>query len=204
MNRIRIIRMSLTAVAVVFIAMLATLFIFPTRDTQAESREIVSRARQTYFNFAYDDQKLAAGEGAEITSAEMSMLDQINPRTGLKFTESEIRRLSLLRHKFPGNELIPRVKTPDELRKDREVEETMREIAVRFNSGGASRTDIDGYFDRKTKLLSDWVQLLELVVNEEDWSPQVRGKYARMLAHTEKMRAHLESQRTTMLKRNGF
>ncbi len=194
----------LTAGSVLGVFVLSLLFIFPTKDTQEGSRMVVKDMQRSVYNLAYDDELLSRSEGVQLGDQDLVMLDEMNPRTGTKFTEAEVKRLKLLREKFPENELIPHVKSREEIRREEIRDAAMKEMADRFNAGHAARADIDGYFDRKQKLLKDWRQLLELVVNEENWSPDVRGKYKQMLANTEKMSARLEKQRSTMLVRNGF
>lgn len=193
-----------TAAGALGILVLSLLFIFPTKDTQEGSRIVMQDVERSVYNIAYDDERLSRSEGVTLADADLIMLDEMNPRTGTKFTEAEVKRIKLLRDKFPDNELVPHVKSREEIRRDEIRDAAMKEMADRFNAGRASRADIDGYFDRKQKLLKDWRQLLELVVNEENWSPDVRSKYKQMLANTEKMSARIEKQRSTMLVRNGF
>ena len=185
------------------IAVLCILFVFPTKDTQSESRAAIERAQVSLANLVYNNAALSDPD-TSLDAEEAEMLNMINPKSGQNFTEAELKRLKHLRTKFPDNLLIPGPKSEEQIQHQKQTDAQLEQMAARFNAGNASRGDIDGYFDHKNALLDDWVELLDVVVNQENWSPDVRDKYARMLKNTEKIRQRNEKQRKAMLERNGF
>ncbi len=201
--QVRMIQFSFYAILALGTVLLAVLFIFPTKDTHEETMQAARAVEDTVAGLVYADELLLAGEGAELDGTDMTMLDATNQKTGRTFTEDEVRRLKVLRERFPTNSLIPRPKSAAELRAEADAAKQLGEMEARLARKTASRADIETYYDRKLRTLQDWEQLLEYVVHEENWSPAVKDRHARMLAFTPKLRERIEKQRGRSLALNG-
>lgn len=200
----KMITLSMITILSLGTVILSLLFVFPTKDTREETRMVYNAMRESYNALAYDDRSLAGGADVSLDGEDLKLLNVRNGRSGANFTEEEIRRLKVLRTRFPENRLIPRVKSEEERRKEAAEVAQLEAMKKRFARKTASRADIDVYFDRQLDTVNDWVQLLEFVVQDENWSPGIKEKYSLMLAHAPRLRDRIEKQRNQMLELNGF
>lgn len=198
-----ILRTMVATVMVLATLILAILFIFPTRDTKEESRAAYRGLQKSVFALAYDDSELVGAAGVVLDENDYKLMQQRNPDTGQHYTETEVRRLKLLRQKFPDNQLIPRFRTPEELERLAERNARLARIEQAFSRKRGTPEEINEYFNAKQSALRDWRQLLEFVVHDENWSPAIRDKYARMLGETKRIEKRIEGYRGRTLALNS-
>ena len=184
------------------ILVLAVLFIFPTRDTKEESQAAFRGIRDSVYELAYDDARLSNMEHVVLDEADFRLMQIKNKDTGQAFTEAEVRRLKHLRRRFPQNRLIPRFKTAEEIAREAEEQARLKRIEHAFSRRTATAGEVREYYAAQSQSLRDWKELLEYVVDEEKWSPQVRQKYALMLKETERIGTRIERQRERTLALN--
>lgn len=194
---------SFFAIVVLGTVIMALLFIFPTKDTREETMAAFGAMEGAFNGVLYDDRELASGAAVRLEDDDLRLMDKRNRRSGAQFTEEEVRRLKVLRTRFPENSLIPRTRSPEEERSLAAEVAQLDTIKKQFSRKAGARKDIDLYFDRQIRTLEDWIQLLEFVVHDENWSPKVKDKYERMLANAPRLRARIEKQRAQILELNG-
>lgn len=129
----------------------------------------------------------------------------INPSSGSKFTDSQMAMFGKLRKKFPGNSLIPSLKTPDE--KQAEVDNRREMFAMQslIAQGNATSEDVTKYYDFQMKTYKDRSELLTHVFKTrgDKMSDEIKEQYEKVNKINAKQLKLLEEQRQRALSRNG-
>jgi len=128
-----------------------------------------------------------------------------NPRTGRPFSNKMMRRFDALRKIFPNNSLIPRKKTAEEIKLEREYKRKMFGVYPLMVQGRAAPEQINQYFDYKTKPIKDRIELLSHITKKYrgKMSPEFAKKYEKVLNVSQKALDRIENRRKKALEKAG-
>jgi len=112
----------------------------------------------------------------------------LNPETGRPFSDEVTNQFERLRTWFPGNSLIPRRMTRDELAEENERQKRRQQLADSVQSGKASKEQVHEYYNARIKTAQDTLQLLEFVLKlpPDAMEPQARTMLTELRQSTER------------------
>ncbi|MBI3396764.1 MAG: hypothetical protein HY042_13080, partial [Spirochaetia bacterium] len=121
----------------------------------------------------------------------------INPQTGQPYPDSVMKQFDDLRKKFPGNDIIPRRKSPEETKKEETDRQNVFAVQSLVAQGRASQAQIDQFYDYQTKPIKDRLELLDYVLKEQGSSmaPDVKEQYDKILQMNKQQLTALDEAR---------
>ena len=126
----------------------------------------------------------------------------INPKTGIRYTNSQMDRFDRLRKKFPNNSIIPRRKSAKEILLDTNRKKRIKEIRLKIAKGQANRKEINLYYDYRKKSIKDRIELMEFVFSKhkEIMDSKTKKQYKKVLKMNYRTLKELEKSRKKDLK----
>ncbi len=133
---------------------------------------------------------------ADADSSEFgSLAFERNALTNEAYTPEQIERIEYLAGQFPDNVLIPRPEgDPERQRREEEARRAQR-LQERITAGEADTGDVGEYFEYRTTVLDDRLELIDFVLAEDQWPEEVRRRYVSMREYNKEARERLEDQR---------
>ncbi len=129
----------------------------------------------------------------------------VNPQTGTPYTDAMMKQFDKLHEKFPGNSIIPTRKTPEMVEQERLEKLELNEIRARMNTGNASAGDVNQYYDSKTKMVKDRLELINYVMESQGdkMSDDIREQYKKVLEMNNKQLDSYNKSRERDLKKSS-
>jgi hypothetical protein len=108
----------------------------------------------------------------------------VNPETGRPYSDQVMEQFSELRKKFPNNSIIPRRRSPEDVRKEEADRAEIYGMQTRIFQNKASPEEIDRFYDFQAKGIQDRLELLEYVLAEQSatMSPDIKKKYDQIVS----------------------
>lgn len=108
----------------------------------------------------------------------------VNPETGRPYSDQVMEQFSELRKKFPTNSIIPRRRSPEDVRKEEAERAEIYGMQSRIFQNKASSDEIDKFYDFQAKGIRDRLELLEYVLAEQSasMSPDIKKKYDQIVS----------------------
>lgn len=108
----------------------------------------------------------------------------VNPETGRPYSDQVMEQFSELRKKFPNNSIIPRRRSPEDVRKEEQDRAEVYGLQNRIFQNKATEQEIDRFYDFQAKGIRDRLELLEYVLAEQasSMSPDIKQKYDQIVS----------------------
>lgn len=108
----------------------------------------------------------------------------VNPETGRPYSDQVMEQFADLRKKFPNNSIIPRRRSPDDVRKEEAERAEVYGLQSRIFQNQASSQEIDTFYDFQAKGIKDRLELLEYVLAEQSgtMSADIKAKYDQIVS----------------------
>ncbi len=129
-----------------------------------------------------------------------------NPQTGRPYSNSSMKQFAALRKRFPNNSIIPRKKTPEQIKQEKDDRMKMFALQSQVVTGKASPEEINKYYEFRTRPVRDRVELLSYVVDKyrDRMAPNVKAQYEKILIMNRKvLENHEKAKQKALEKSNG-
>jgi hypothetical protein len=103
----------------------------------------------------------------------------VNPATGQRFTDSNMKQFDELRSKFPNNDIIPKRMTPEEKAAADAKKARVEEIRLAMSKSSASKDDVELYYQVQSKPINDRLELINYVIEKQgdNMPADIKEKY---------------------------